>query len=60
MRPCNVPPWEKLFPAEQSRIVALLVACVDIGTDGLKVRLRVDGLGGLAREMQAGDMGAAA
>ena len=31
-----------------------------IGTDGLNVRLRVDGLGGLAREMLAGNMGAAA
>jgi hypothetical protein len=33
---------------------------VDIGTDGLNVRLRMDGLGSLAREMRAGDMGAAA
>jgi site-specific DNA recombinase len=33
---------------------------VDIGIDGLNVRLRVDGLGGLAREMMAGDLGAAA
>ena len=42
------------------RIVALLVERIDIGTDGLNVRLRKDGLGGLAREMLAGDMGAAA
>ncbi|KZD03103.1 recombinase family protein, partial [Oceanibaculum pacificum] len=41
--------WDKLFPAEQARIVALLLERVDIGTDGLNVRLRVDGLGGLAR-----------
>jgi hypothetical protein len=34
--------------------VALLVERVDIGTDGLNVRLRVDGLSGLAREMLAG------
>ncbi len=54
------PLWEELFPAEQARIVALLVERVDIGTEGLNVRLRVDGLGGLAREMLAGDMGAAA
>jgi len=54
------PLWDELFPAEQARIVALLVERVDIGTDGLNVRLRVDGLGGLAREMLAGDMGAAA
>lgn len=54
------PLWDELFPAEQARIVALLVERVDVGTDGLNVRLRVDGLGGLAREMRAGDVGAAA
>jgi len=54
------PLWDELFPAEQARIVALLVERVDIGTDGLNVRLRVDGLGCLAREMLAGVMGAAA
>lgn len=54
------PLWDELFPAEQARIVALLVERVDIGADGLNVRLRVDGLGGLAREMRAGDVGAAA
>jgi hypothetical protein len=40
--------------------VALLVKRVDIGTDGLNVRLRLDGLSGLAHEMLAGDIGAAA
>ena len=54
------PLWDQLFPAEQARIVALLVERVDIGTDGLKVGLRVDGLGGLAREMLAGGIGEAA
>jgi site-specific DNA recombinase len=54
------PLWDELFPAEQARIVALLVERVDIGTDGLNVRLRVDGLGGLAREMLAGGIEAAA
>ena len=34
--------------------MALLVERVDIGTDGLNVRLRVDGLSSLAREMLAG------
>ncbi len=48
-----------MFPAEQARIVALLVERVDIGTDGLKVRLRRDGLAALAREMTA-EVGAAA
>ncbi|MEO1610643.1 MAG: recombinase family protein, partial [Pseudomonadota bacterium] len=47
------PLWDELFPAEQARIVALLVERVDIGTDGLNVRLRVDGMTDLAREMMA-------
>jgi DNA invertase Pin-like site-specific DNA recombinase len=54
------PLWDELFPAEQARIVALLVERVDIGTDGLNVRLRVDGLNDLAREMLAGSFGEAA
>jgi site-specific DNA recombinase len=54
------PLWDELFPAEQARIVALLVERVDIGTDRLNVRLRMNGLDGLAREMLAGNMGAAA
>lgn len=40
--------------------MALLVERVDIGNDGLNVRLRIDGLGGLAREMLAGGIGEAA
>jgi site-specific DNA recombinase len=47
------PLWDELFPAEQARIVTLLVERVDIGTEGLNVRLRMDGLAGLAREMRA-------
>jgi DNA invertase Pin-like site-specific DNA recombinase len=54
------PLWEELFPAEQARILGLLVERVDIGTEGLNVRLRVDGLGGLAREVLAGSIEAAA
>ena len=47
------PLWEELFPAEQARIVALLVERVDIGTAELSVRMRVDGLASLAGEMLA-------
>jgi len=47
------PLWNEMFPAEQARIVALLVERVDIGTQGLNVRLRMDGLTALAREMRA-------
>jgi len=45
------PLWKELFPAEQARIVALLVERVDIGTEGMNVRLRLDGLAALARVM---------
>ena len=54
------PLWDELFPAEQARILGLLVERVDIGTEGLNVRLRVDGLGALAREVLAADIGTAA
>ena len=37
------PLWDEVFPAEQARIVALLVERVDIGTAGLNVWLRTDG-----------------
>ena len=47
------PLWDEFFPAEQARIVTLLVDRVEIGTDGLNVRLRMDGLTGLVREMRA-------
>jgi DNA invertase Pin-like site-specific DNA recombinase len=38
------PLWEELFPAEQARVVQLLLERVDIGTDGLKLRFRDKGL----------------
>ena len=47
------PLWDELFPAEQARIVRLLVDRVEIGEDRAEVRLRMDGLAGLVREMQA-------
>ena len=54
------PLWEELFPAEQARIVALLVERIDVGADGLNVRIRIDGLASLAGEMVAGEMERAA
>jgi len=54
------PLWDELFPAEQTRILALLVERVDISTDALDVRLRTDGLAAVAREMMARDMERAA
>lgn len=54
------PLWDELFPAEQARIVALLVERIDVGTEGLTVRLRVDGLAELAHQMQTTSVGQAA
>lgn len=54
------PLWDELFPAEQARIVSLLIERVDIGVTGLHVRLRIEGLTGLAREMPAGGIREAA
>ena len=53
------PLWDELFPAEQARIVQLLVERVDVGTEGVEVRLRSNGLGALVREV-VGDRRAAA
>jgi DNA invertase Pin-like site-specific DNA recombinase len=38
------PLWDELFPAEQARIVRLLVESVDVAQDHIAVRLRADGL----------------
>ncbi len=54
------PMWDELFPAEQARIVQLLIERVIVGSAGLDVRLRVDGLGALARELGAPELEAAA
>jgi hypothetical protein len=45
------PLWDELFPGEQARILGLMVERVDIEEAGINVRLRVDGLTNLAREM---------
>jgi site-specific DNA recombinase len=45
------PLWDELFPAEQARIVQLLVARVDVSTDGLDIHLRTQGLAHTFREL---------
>jgi hypothetical protein len=45
------PLWDELFPAEQARIVRLLVERVEIGSAGADIRLRVSGLANLAGEL---------
>ena len=44
------PLWDELFPAEQARIVQLLVDRVDVHEAGVDVRFRMNGIGALARE----------
>src|SRR3982074_3468424 len=46
------PLWNELFPAEQARIVELLVDRVDLQPDGLDLRLRVEGLTSLCAELR--------
>ncbi|MBF0180600.1 MAG: recombinase family protein [Magnetococcales bacterium] len=45
------PVWDELFPVEQQRLVKLLIARVDVEKTGVKVHLRAEGLGTLAREL---------
>lgn len=45
------PLWDELFPAEQARIVQLLVQRIDLKTDGLELRLRTQGLGHVFQEL---------
>jgi len=45
------PLWAELFPAEQARIIQLLIERVDIGTEGFKLRLRDKGLAQMVTEV---------
>jgi DNA invertase Pin-like site-specific DNA recombinase len=47
------PLWGELFPAEQARIVHALVERVVVGPGGADIRMRVDGLAGLVRDLGA-------
>jgi DNA invertase Pin-like site-specific DNA recombinase len=43
--------WRELFPAEQARIIQLLIERVDIGTEGVKLRFRDKGLAQMVSEI---------
>ena len=47
------PMWAELFPAEQARIARALVERVVVGPAGADIRLRVEGLAGLVRDLTA-------
>jgi site-specific DNA recombinase len=46
------PTWNELFPAEQARIVELLVERIDLHPDGIDLRLRIEGLTSLCSELR--------
>jgi hypothetical protein len=46
------PLWDELFPAEQARIVRLLVERIDLSAGGMQVRLRGEGLQTLVEELR--------
>lgn len=45
--------WSQLFPAEQARIIQLLVRRVTVTAAGLEVDIRREGIAGVVREMVA-------
>ena len=45
--------WSQLFPAEQARIIQLLVRRVTVTAAGLEVDIRREGIAGVIREMLA-------
>jgi site-specific DNA recombinase len=47
------PLWDELFPAEQARVVRLLVERVDISAEGADIRLRTEGLTSLVADLRA-------
>ena len=46
------PLWDELFPAEQARIVQLLVERVDVQENGIDISFRVDGLASLVEDFK--------
>ncbi|HTV69119.1 MAG TPA: recombinase family protein [Rhizobiaceae bacterium] len=44
--------WDELFPAEQARIVQLLVDRVDVDIGGIEIKLRAEGIGMATAELK--------
>jgi site-specific DNA recombinase len=51
------PLWNELFPAEQARIVQLLVERIDVREQGISIRLRTEGLARVAEEFSGSETG---
>jgi DNA invertase Pin-like site-specific DNA recombinase len=54
------PLWHELFPAEQARIVQLLVERVEVTPRGIQIRLRTEGLATLVADLRAAQVDRAA
>jgi len=48
------PIWAELFPAEQERVIRMLVEAILVGPDGLELHLRTDGLAEFMAEVGTG------
>jgi site-specific DNA recombinase len=46
------PLWDQLFPAEQARILQLLVARLVVRLDGLEISLRVEGITSVIEDLR--------
>jgi hypothetical protein len=49
------PVWDELYPAEQARIMRLLIERIDVASDGISVTLQAAGISSLVAEL-AGDV----
>jgi hypothetical protein len=45
------PVWEELYPAEQARILRLLIERIDVAPDGISLRLHAAGIRSLVAEL---------
>ena len=45
------PVWEEFYPAEQARILRLLIERIDVAPNGISVTLHVAGIRGLVAEL---------
>ena len=45
------PLWAQLFPAEQARVIQLLIERVEVGTSGLKIHFRDRGITQMVTEV---------
>jgi site-specific DNA recombinase len=50
-----VPVWDELYPAEQARILRLLIERIDVAPDGISVTLHAAGIRSLVAELAGKD-----